>query len=266
MQTAAEGLRLSGKKIGLVPTMGYLHDGHLSLVDEARKRSDIVVMSVYVNPTQFAQGEDLDKYPRDLSRDEKNAEERGVNYLFVPNDREMYPEEHLSFIQLEKVSHILEGEFRPTHFKGVATVVAKLLNIVKPAIALFGQKDAQQAFIIRKMVRDLNFDVEIVVAPIVREEDGLALSSRNVYLTQDQRKQANVLYRSLKLAETDLSKGEASLEKVRSAMIKLITSESEGKVDYVSFVEPATFSKIVNEGCIGWRFELLCKSGPPINV
>ncbi|MCL4538888.1 MAG: pantoate--beta-alanine ligase [Bacteroidetes bacterium] len=257
MQTAAEGLRLSGKKIGLVPTMGYLHEGHLSLVDEVKKRSDVVVMSVYVNPTQFAQGEDLDKYPRDLSRDEKNAAERGVNYLFVPSDREMYPEEHLSFIELNKVSHILEGEFRPTHFKGVATVVAKLLNIVKPAVALFGQKDAQQAFIIRKMVRDLNFDVEIVVAPIVREEDGLALSSRNVYLSQYQRKQANVLYRSLKLAESNLSKGETSLEKVRSAMVRLISSESEGKIDYVSFVEPATFCKIEEAGSLAEILALL---------
>ncbi|MCL5267883.1 MAG: pantoate--beta-alanine ligase [Bacteroidetes bacterium] len=250
MQDTADDLRLRGKKIGFVPTMGYLHEGHLSLVDEARKRSDIVIMSVYVNPTQFGRGEDLDKYPRDISRDEKKAAERGVDYLFVPTDKEMYPEEHLSFVELDNVSHVLEGEFRPTHFKGVATIVAKLFNIVKPHVAVFGQKDAQQAFIIRKMARDLNFDVEIVVAPIVREEDGLALSSRNVYLSPEERNQATVLFRSLKLAESMVAGGETALSKVRSGMIQLISSESDGKMDYISFVDPACFGKIEETGSL----------------
>ncbi len=257
MQDTADDLRLGGKRIGLVPTMGYLHEGHLSLVDEAKKRSDAVVMSVYVNPTQFAPGEDLDKYPRDIANDEKKAEGRGVDYLFVPGDREMYPEEHLSFIELDKVSKVLEGEFRPTHFKGVTTIVAKLFNAVKPDVAVFGQKDAQQAFIIGKMARDLNFDIDIVISPIIREEDGLALSSRNVYLSTEQRKRATVLYRSLKLAEGSIANGATSLAKVRAGMIRLISTESEGKIDYVSFVDPATFNKVEEIGSLDRVLALL---------
>lgn len=248
MQAAADSLRMQGKKIGLVPTMGYLHEGHLSLVDEAKLHSDVIVMSVYVNPTQFAPGEDLDKYPRDLDRDEKLAAERGVDYLFVPADKEMYPDEHLAFVEVERASRILEGEFRPTHFKGVTTIVAKLFNAVKPNVAVFGQKDAQQAFIIRKMARDLDFDVEIVVAPIVREEDGLALSSRNVYLSPEQRKQATVLFRALKLAESRVAKGDKVLTKIRADMVRLISSESESKIDYISFVDPSRFEKVEETG------------------
>lgn len=250
MQAVADRLRSQGKKIGLVPTMGYLHEGHLSLVDEAKRHSGIVVMSVYVNPTQFAPGEDLDKYPRDIARDEKLAAQKGVDYLFVPTDREMYPEEHLTFVEVEKASRILEGEFRPTHFKGVTTIVAKLFNTVKPNVAVFGQKDAQQAFIIRKMTRDLNFDVEVVVAPIVREEDGLALSSRNVYLSPEQRTQATVLFRALKLAESSIANGETALARVRAEMIKLISSESEAKIDYISFVDTSCFEKVEETGSL----------------
>ncbi len=250
MQAAADKLRLQGKKIGLVPTMGYLHEGHLSLVDEAKKHSDVIVMSVYVNPTQFAPSEDLDEYPRDISRDEKLAAERGVDYLFVPADKEMYPEEHLTFVEVEKASRLLEGEFRPTHFRGVTTIVTKLLNTVKPNVAVFGQKDAQQAFIIRKMAKDLNFDVEIVVAPIIREEDGLALSSRNVYLSPEQRKQGAVLFRALKLAESNVAKGETALTKVRANMIRLISGESEARIDYISFVDPTCFEKVEETGSL----------------
>lgn len=250
MQCAADDLRTSGKRIGLVPTMGYLHAGHLSLVDEARKNADVVVMSIYVNPTQFAPSEDFASYPRDISRDEKMAQERGVDIIFAPSDKTMYPGEHSAFVEVEKVAHALEGEFRPTHFKGVTTIVAKLFNIVKPHTAVFGQKDAQQAFIIGKMVRDLNFDVNVVVAPIVREEDGLALSSRNVYLSPEERKRSTVLYRSLKLAESLVGKGEKKLVRVRSEMLKLITTESKGKIDYISFVDPGTFEKIEDAGSL----------------
>ncbi len=257
MQRLADEIRSGGKKIGLVPTMGYLHEGHLRLADEARKMSDAVVMSIYVNPTQFAPGEDLASYPRDLARDQKIAEARGVDFIFAPSDKIMYPEDQLAFVEIEKVSRILEGEFRPTHFKGVATVVAKLFNVVKPHVAIFGQKDAQQAFIIRKMVRDLNFDLEVVVAPIVREADGLALSSRNVYLSESERRQATVLYRSLKLAEKLAAGGEKELLRVRSEMIKLINAESEGKIDYISFVDPERFERIEAAGSLDRVLALL---------
>jgi pantoate--beta-alanine ligase len=244
MQSVASELRRDGKKIGFVPTMGALHDGHLSLVDQAKQRSDNIVMSIFVNPTQFGRGEDLEKYPRDLQKDQETAEARGVDYLFAPAEREMYPEEPLSYVEVQKISQLLEGEFRPGHFKGVTTVVAKLLNIVKPHVAVFGQKDAQQAFIIKEMVKDLNFDVQIVIAPIIRERDGLAMSSRNVFLPPNHRKKATVLYRSLKLAESMVAGGETNLVKVRAAMIKLINGESEAKIDYVSFVDPANFEKV----------------------
>ena len=257
MQRLADEIRSGGKKIGLVPTMGYLHEGHLRLADEARKMSDAVVMSIYVNPTQFAPGEDLASYPRDLARDQKIAEARGVDFIFAPSDKIMYPEDQLAFVEIEKVSRILEGEFRPTHFKGVATVVAKLFNVVKPHVAIFGQKDAQQAFIIKKMVRDLNFDLEVVVAPIVREADGLALSSRNVYLSESERRQATVLYRSLKLAEKLAAGGEKELLRVRSEMIKLINAESEGKIDYISFVDPERFERIEAAGSLDRVLALL---------
>lgn len=250
MQRLADEARLAGRRIGLVPTMGYLHEGHLSLIDEAKKRADVIVMSIYVNPTQFAAGEDLATYPRDLARDEKLAQGRGVDYIFAPSDKMMYPEKQLAFVEVERVSRLLEGEFRPTHFKGVTSVVAKLFNIMKPHVAVFGQKDAQQAFIIGKMVRDLNFDVEIVVAPIAREKDGLAMSSRNVYLSEKDRREATVLYRSLNLAGSLVGKGEIELVRVRSEMLKLITAESEGKIDYISFVDPENFERIEEVGSL----------------
>ncbi len=250
MQRWSENARRRGETIAFVPTMGFLHEGHMSLIDVAKKCSDVVVMSIYVNPTQFAQGEDLSTYPRDLARDERMAEARGVDVVFVPSDKEMYPEEHLAFVEVEKAAHILEGEFRPTHFRGVATVVAKLFNIVKPHTAVFGQKDAQQAFIINKMVKDLNFDVRIAIAPIVREPDGLALSSRNVYLSETERREATVLYRSLKLAESMAGRGEKDPARIRSEMLKLITTESEGKIDYISFVNPDSFERVEEAGSL----------------
>lgn len=257
MQRDADELRASGKKIALVPTMGYLHEGHLSLVDEAKKNADVVVMSIYVNPSQFAPNEDFSSYPRDFAMDEKLAEARGVDMIFAPDDKVMYPERELVFVEIEEVSRILEGEFRPTHFKGVASVVAKLFNIVKPHVAVFGQKDAQQVFIIRKMASDLNFDLELVVAPIVREEDGLALSSRNVYLSDKDRKEAAVLYRSLNLAQKIAGDGERQFTRVRSEMLKLITTESRGKIDYISFVDPHTFLKVEEAGALNRVLALL---------
>jgi len=246
MQKLADELRAQRKRIALVPTMGFLHDGHMSLVAEARRQCDIVVMSVYVNPTQFVAGEDFATYPRDMAHDEKKALDGGVDFLFSPPDGEVYPEGYLTFVEVDKVSRILEGEFRPGHFKGVATIVSKLFNIVKPHVAIFGQKDAQQAFIIRKFVKDLNFGIEIIVAPIIREPDGLAMSSRNVYLSPDERKRALALYHSLKLAGDMLRKGEVDLTHVRDRMTALIAAESEGRIDYIQFVDPNTFDLIGN--------------------
>ncbi len=250
MQGIVNSLHSKGKKIGLVPTMGYLHKGHLSLVEEAHKRSDTVVMSIYVNPMQFGKREDLDTYPRDLDRDGKIASEHAVEFIFAPSDEEMYPKGYVTSVEVDKISHLFEGEFRPGHFKGVTTVVAKLFNITKPHVAVFGQKDIQQVFIIRKMVSDLNFDIEIVVAPIIREHDGLALSSRNVNLSREHRRQANVLYRSLKLAQSRVESGETSLVRVRTEMVKVISRESSGKLDYISFVNPDTFQKIEEVGAL----------------
>ncbi len=250
MQELAEELRRKGSRIGLVPTMGALHQGHLSLVDIAKKNSDRVVVSIYVNPTQFGRGEDFGKYPRTLESDTRLASERGVDFIFAPSDTEMYPEEHLAFVEVDKVSRILEGEFRPTHFKGVTTVVAKLFNVVKPHLAVFGQKDAQQAFIIKKMVRDLNFDVEIMVAPIVREKDWLAMSSRNVYLSSSERENATVLYKSLKHAERSMASGRRHLNELRTEMVRMIAEGAGGKIDYISFVDPASFETVDEIGSL----------------
>ena len=200
MQDVAERFRCEGKNIAVVPTMGYLHRGHASLIELARSRADVVITTIFVNPTQFAPNEDFNRYPRDFDHDKKIAADAGADIIFYPEIAEMYPQEFDSKVEVEGASKILEGAFRPTHFQGVTTVVAKLFHITKPHIAIFGQKDAQQAFIIQKMVKDLNFDIDIIIAPIVREEDGLALSSRNVYLNETERKNALVLYRSLQHA------------------------------------------------------------------
>ncbi len=244
MQRTAEELRLQGKRIGVVPTMGYLHEGHLSLIRLARQRSDIVVVTLFVNPTQFGPTEDFDRYPRDFNRDRRLAEEAGCDILFAPESREMYGEDYLSYVEVEKLSRILEGEFRPTHFRGVTTVVAKLFNLTKPHLAVFGQKDAQQATIIKKMVRDLNFDIEIVVAPTVREPDGLAMSSRNVYLTPEERTDALVLKQSLDLAERLVQEGVRDPRKIIDEMKRLISSKNSAKLDYIAVVEPETLSPV----------------------
>jgi pantoate--beta-alanine ligase len=244
MQKVADELRKEGKIIGVVPTMGYLHEGHLSLIRLAKEKSDVVITTIFVNPLQFAPNEDYDRYPRDFERDVKLAQSAGCDIIFHPSVEEMYPQNFLTYVEVDKLTKVLEGEFRPTHFRGVTTVVAKLFNITKPHIAVFGQKDAQQALIIKQMVRDLNFDIEIIVAPIIREPDGLAMSSRNVYLSDSERKDATVLYESLKLAEKLIENGERNSENIILKMEELIKSKPTAKIDYIAIVEPETLEKV----------------------
>ncbi len=244
MQKEAERLRRERKRIGLVPTMGSLHAGHESLITEARKWCDAVVLSIFVNPTQFAPSEDFTRYPRDFERDTGIANRSGVDIVFAPEAKEMYPDAFSTYVEEQEAAKILEGKFRPTHFRGVATVVAKLFNICRPHVAVFGQKDAQQAYIIGRMIRDLNFGVRMIVAPIVRERDGLALSSRNIYLSADDRRNATVLYESLKLAEREIQKGESIASKIRVSMETLIRSKGATTIDYVAFLDPDRFREI----------------------
>jgi len=237
MKGIVKDLKKKGKTIGFVPTMGYLHEGHLSLIRESVKRSDKTVVSVFVNPTQFSPGEDYDRYPRDIERDRKLLEIEKVDYLFYPSVEEMYPEGYKTYVETVDLQDKLCGRSRPGHFRGVCTVVLKLFNIVQPDIAFFGQKDAQQAIIIKRMVKDLNLDIKIEVMPIIREEDGLAMSSRNTYLNPEERKQATVLYRSLQLAEELIEKGERNSELIISKMRELIEAEPSARIDYVEIVD-----------------------------
>ncbi|HHV76098.1 MAG TPA: pantoate--beta-alanine ligase [Syntrophothermus lipocalidus] len=223
-----------GKKIGLVPTMGYLHDGHLSLVRRAKAECDVVIVSIFVNPLQFGVGEDYEEYPRDLTRDAALLEKEGVEAAFAPSVKEMYPQGYSTTVEVGgEITAKLCGKSRPGHFKGVTTVVSKLFNICLPEVAYFGQKDAQQAMIIEKMVRELNFPLRIVRGPIVRESDGLAMSSRNVYLNEEERKSALVLSQALGLARELIENGETSVGKVKEAMINLINSKPFTDIDYV---------------------------------
>ncbi len=240
MQSLSQRIREEGKTISFVPTMGYLHEGHLSLIRQARKDSDVLVISIFVNPAQFGAGEDYNRYPRDLERDKKLAEQEGADILFVPSSKEMYPQGYHTFIEVEKLSAPLCGRSRPGHFRGVATVVAKLFNLVRPQSAYFGGKDAQQALLIKKMVNDLNMDIEIKVLPTVREKDGLALSSRNEYLNPEERQVAPVLYRSLQEAQRMLSSGERDSRKVIQRMEEMIWREKLARIDYISIVNGET--------------------------
>ncbi|WP_163328026.1 pantoate--beta-alanine ligase [Desulfurobacterium thermolithotrophum] len=238
MMAISSALRRIGKRIGFVPTMGYLHEGHLSLVKFAKKENDIVVMSIFVNPTQFGPNEDFERYPRDLERDSKIAKAEGVDYLFIPEVSEMYPEGYSTYVEVEGLTEVLCGAKRPGHFKGVATVVTKLFNIVRPHRAYFGKKDFQQLKVIERLVKDLNFDIEIVGCPIVREEDGLAKSSRNVYLSPEERKSALSLYRSLKIAKELFEKGIKDAKIVKKEMEKFIMSHPHvKKIDYIEIVD-----------------------------
>jgi pantoate--beta-alanine ligase len=236
MQRLADRLR-SEARVGFVPTMGSLHEGHLSLVRVARRRSDAVVVSVFVNPAQFGPEEDLEAYPRDFGRDRRLLGQEGVDVVFHPDAKIMYPDGFATSVAVERLTRGLCGRTRPGHFRGVTTVVAKLLNVVKPNIAVFGQKDAQQALVIRRMARDLDFDTRIVIAPTVREPDGLAMSSRNSYLTPEQRRQAPVLYRSLRQARRMVREGERDAARVKLAMRRLIRRESGSRIDYVEVVD-----------------------------
>jgi len=234
MQGLSESYRLKGKKIGFVPTMGYLHEGHLSLVRQAKKDNDVVFVSIFVNPLQFAPNEDYESYPRDIERDEKLLREEGVDILFYPSVEDMYPDGFQTYVEVQKLTRVLEGKSRPTHFKGVTTVVLKLFNITKPHRAYFGKKDAQQLIVIKRMVRDLNLDVEIVGMPIVREEDGLAMSSRNKYLNREEREQAVCLYRALKRAEELIGSGVLDADRVKKEMESVIKGFPLAKIDYIS--------------------------------
>lgn len=228
----------AAKTIGLVPTMGYLHEGHLSLVEQARRQCDVVVVSIFVNPIQFGQGEDFETYPRDLSRDQALLEAQGVDALFAPSIADMYPSGYHTFVEVSgEITNKLCGASRPGHFRGVATVVSKLFNICLPDKAFFGQKDAQQVMVIEKMVRELNFPVLIVRVPIVREEDGLAKSSRNVYLDAEQRLQSLVLSRALQEAENHIQLGERDAERLKEIMRRVIASSPQAAVDYVEIYD-----------------------------
>lgn len=257
MQHWSLQLKQKRVKIAFVPTMGYLHEGHISLVKEARRlvgKNGKVVVSIYVNPTQFAPQEDLSKYPRDLRRDKMLCRRAGVDLIFAPGDQEMYPAptglEFSTFVSEEKVSRTMEGSSRPTHFRGVATVVAKLFNIVLPDISVFGAKDFQQAAVVQRMVRDLNFPLTIVVAPTQREPDGLALSSRNKYLSTEERTQAIALWLMLQQAKKMVTSKGVSAEKMKSELQKILAARPATRLDYMEFFNPDTLlpEKIVRKG------------------
>jgi pantoate--beta-alanine ligase len=234
----------AGKRVGFVPTMGALHEGHLSLVRSASSQTDVVIASVFVNPTQFGPNEDFSKYPRNAEKDSAMLAAEKTDYLFLPSVEEMYPSGATTWVEVEGLSEKLDGRSRPGHFRGVTTVVAKLFNIVQPDFAFFGQKDAAQVAIVNKMVRDLNFDVRIVVCPIVRELDGLAMSSRNAYLNPEQRKQALVLYRSLMRVQTLADQGESSAARLRVAGEQLMAEEPAVKLDYFEIVNRDTLDPV----------------------
>lgn len=235
--------RQGAATLGFVPTMGYLHEGHLDLVRRARAENDHVAVSIYVNPKQFGPAEDLSRYPRDLERDLALLRAEGVAFVFAPTDAEMYPSGYQTRVLVTGVTQPLEGAKRPTHFEGVTTVVAKLFNIVRPTRAYFGQKDAQQVVVVRRMARDLNFDLEIVVCPTTREPDGLAMSSRNKYLTAEQRPAATVLYRALRAAEALWRGGVRDGAALRDAMRRVLDAEPLARVDYVSAADPLTLAE-----------------------
>jgi len=231
-------------KVGLVPTMGFLHEGHLSLVRKSKADCDHAIVSIFVNPTQFGPNEDFHNYPRDIGRDQRLLEEAGADAIFLPSVDEMYPEGADTFVVPGKIAERLEGAARPGHFKGVATVILKLLNLARPHLAYFGQKDAQQVAVTKKMVADLNLPVEIIVMPTVRESDGLAMSSRNAYLNEAERQAATVLYRSLKLAEDLMKAGERDAEVFHNRMKNLIGTEPLARLDYVSVASAADLEEL----------------------
>jgi len=249
MHKTSLGLRNRGKSVGFVPTMGALHKGHTSLIEKAKKDNDGVILSIFVNPTQFTAGEDYYSYPRDIEKDKTTASDIGVDYLFLPSADEMYPEGYKTFVNVEDITEPLCGKFRLGHFKGVATVVLKLFNIVKPHRAYFGEKDYQQLLVIRRMARDLNLDIEIVNMPTIRERDGLAMSSRNRYLNQKEMVSAAAIYKALKISQEMVKDSERVSKNIITEMERVIKSEDGIKIDYISICDPDTLEdvKIIND-------------------
>jgi pantoate--beta-alanine ligase len=230
--------------VGFVPTMGFLHEGHLTLVRRSREVNDYTVVSIFVNPSQFGPGEDFDRYPRDYPRDFAMLEKEKTDFVYLPTPAQMYPEGYNTWVEVQEVTDRLEGAIRPGHFRGVSTVVNKLFNIVQPTRAYFGQKDAQQCVVVRKMVDDLNMNLEMIVVPTVREKDGLAMSSRNVYLSPEERQQAPALYRSLALAQVVWSEGQRDSSQIREAMEGLLKHASLGKIEYISIADALTLREL----------------------
>jgi pantoate--beta-alanine ligase len=236
--------REQDRTVGLVPTMGALHEGHLSLVREARRMCDVVVVSVFVNPAQFGPGEDFEHYPRDLTKDTALLTDYNVDYIFAPTVEEIYPKGFSTYVNVEGLSEQLEGASRPGHFRGVATVVTVLLNTIRPDFAFFGQKDAQQALIIRRLVKDLAFDTELVILPIVREDSGLAISSRNLYLTPDEQNSATVIHKALKEAKVAFKEGERNAHRIMDVVRNRIDAEPRARLDYVTVADAETLEKL----------------------
>ena len=248
MSSLARKLRRENKTIGFVPTMGALHEGHLSLVNQARQMSDIVIVSIFVNPTQFNEAADFDKYPRDLTQDAALLSEYQVDYIFAPDASEIYGENFSTYVYVENVTEMLEGAARPGHFRGVATVVTTLFNTIRPDFAFFGQKDAQQVAVIKRLTQDLGFDTEIVVAPIVREESGLAMSSRNERLSSEERAAASVIYKSLRAAKIAAKEGERSAAAIVEIIRTTIAAEPLANIDYIAVVDNGTLAPVERIG------------------
>lgn len=234
MQRISDFHRRENKKIAVVPTMGYLHKGHTTLIEKAVDISDIIITTLFVNPTQFAPNEDFDKYPRDFDRDFKLADEAKSTYLFMPNTLEMYPKGHSTAVFVSNVTEKFEGVFRPSHFQGVSTIVTKLFNITKPHFAIFGQKDYQQTLLVKKLIEDLNLDIELIIAPTLRESDGLAMSSRNTYLNEDFRKKAGIIFRAIDEVKKVIAKGECERQVINANLHKVLREVPEIKIDYAS--------------------------------
>ncbi len=259
---AFRNVRAQAGILGLVPTMGFLHAGHLSLVRQARAECAATAVSIFVNPTQFAPHEDFASYPRDMERDLELLRQEGVDLVFAPEREEIYPPDFGTVVDVQGVTDMLEGSTRPSFFRGVATVVCKLLNMVQAERAYFGQKDAQQAVVVRKLVRDLNIPTEIVVCPTVREADGLAMSSRNAYLSPEERQAAPVLYQALTTAQQLYTAGERDAEVLRQGMLHVLLSEPLAQVDYVSAAHPETLQELEQVGATGALLSLAVRVGP----
>ncbi len=245
MQAVARQFAAEGKTIGLVPTMGFLHEGHLSLIDRAKKAADVVITTIFVNPTQFTPHEDLTKYPRDEKGDIRKIKSAGCDIVFIPKAIDIYPDDFQTYVSVEKLSQTLEGAARPTHFRGVTTIVAKLFNITRPDVAVFGMKDFQQAIVLKQMTHDLGYPLKLIIAPTVREKDGLAMSSRNKYFTPDQRPEARALYYALRTAKEMVASGIDSARKIEKEMRAVIAATCpSAEIDYIAFTDDVGLKKV----------------------